>query len=37
MKQEVFLINKETGKIIKIENPKIDGLQTETPLEANGK
>lgn len=36
MKQEVLLINKETGKAIKIENPKIDGLQTETPLEANG-
>lgn len=36
MKQEAFLINKETGKTIKIENPKIDGLQTETPLEAYG-
>lgn len=36
MAQEVFLINKETGKTIKIENPKIHGLQTETPLEANG-
>lgn len=36
MTQEVFLINKETGKTIKIENPKIDGLQTEPPLEANG-
>lgn len=36
MKHEAFLINKETGKTIKIENPKIDGLQTENTLEANG-